>query len=85
VGAISGLAPIAALRFVFVAASVTLYAVLELSDSLFAMLASDALDRMLVAPITGVAIESVGVARLAIAGRVVTIEAEVLFVLECRR
>jgi len=77
-------APEEAFGFVFVAASVALYTVFEVGNSFLSMLASDAPDRMLVAPVTGVAIECVGMARLTVAGGVVAIEAEVLLVFECR-
>ena len=72
-------APVASLGFVFVATSVALYAGFEFGDSLLPMFARDASGRMFVAPITGVLIECVSMARLALAGGVVAIEAEVLF------
>jgi hypothetical protein len=50
-------APKASLGFVFVAASVALDTVFEVGDSFLSMLTSRASGRMLVAPITGVAIE----------------------------
>jgi hypothetical protein len=75
-------ASVALLGFVFVAASVALYTVFEVGNSFLSMLASDVPDRMLVAPVTGVAIECVGMARHAVAGGVVAVEAEVLLVLE---
>jgi hypothetical protein len=76
-------APVASLGFVFVAASVAFYTDFEVGDSFLSVLAGDASDRMLVAPVTGVAIECVRMARLTVAGGVVAIEAEVLLMLEC--
>jgi hypothetical protein len=67
---------------VFEATSVAAGAVFNVADALFAVLLRHASGRMLVAPITGVAIERVGMAGLARAGRVVTIEPEVLLMPE---
>ena len=67
----------------FVATSVAVYAGFEFADSLLPMFVRNASGRMFVAPVTGVLIECVGMARLALAGGVVAIESEVSLVLEC--
>ena len=84
-GAGSAGTPIAPLGFVLVSTAVAFHAVLEVRDAFFAVLAGDALGRVLVAAVARVAIERLGMARLARSGRMVAVEAEGLLVLERRR
>lgn len=74
-----------ALRFILIAAAVTLHAIFIFEDSLFDMLLTDLGTRMFMASVTGVAgVVVADVARLAFA-IMVPVEAEVLFMVKCRR